>query len=295
MNEFKRYHPFVNFMFFLIVIAFSMIFMHPAYLLISLFSAFVWQIIMKGTKAVKFGIFCMLPVLLISALINPAFNHEGITILCYLPSGNPLTGESVIYGISAAVMLVSVVEWFASFNEIMTSDKLMYLFGKIMPALSLVFSMTLRFVPKFKKQIKDFFTAQQVLSGNVDKLGIVKKAKMGIKIFSAVVTMSMEEAIETAQSMKYRGYGLSKRSAFSNYRFFKRDILILIWIVSAALYIFIGYMNGTMYFVYFPTIKYIIPSQYEISVFIVYFMLCITPVFIELKEALNWKILKLKI
>ena len=39
-----------------------------------------------------------LPVLLLAALVNPAFNHAGVTILIYLPSGNPLTLESILYG-----------------------------------------------------------------------------------------------------------------------------------------------------------------------------------------------------
>ncbi len=59
----------------------------------------------------------------LAALVNPAFNHEGATILTYLPSGNPLTLESMLYGAAAAVMLASVVLWFSSFNEVITSDK----------------------------------------------------------------------------------------------------------------------------------------------------------------------------
>ena len=86
----------------------------------------------------------------LAALVNPAFNHEGATILTYLPSGNPLTMESMFYGVAAAVMLASVVLWFSSYNEVMTSDKFVYLFGRIIPALSLVLSMALRFIPKFK-------------------------------------------------------------------------------------------------------------------------------------------------
>ncbi|MBE7055615.1 MAG: energy-coupling factor transporter transmembrane protein EcfT, partial [Ruminococcaceae bacterium] len=46
----------------------------------------------------------MLPALLLMALINPAFNHEGVTILYYLPGGNPLTLESVYYGFLSATM-----------------------------------------------------------------------------------------------------------------------------------------------------------------------------------------------
>ena len=40
-------------------------------------------------------------------------------------------------------MLGCVVVWFVSFNAVMTSDKFVYLFGRVIPALSLVLSMTL--------------------------------------------------------------------------------------------------------------------------------------------------------
>lgn len=96
----------------------------------------------------------------LAALVNPAFNHEGATILTYLPSGNPLTLESMLYGVAAAVMLASVVLWFSSYNEVMTSDKFVYLFGRVIPALSLVLSMALRFIPKFKAQMQTVSEAQ---------------------------------------------------------------------------------------------------------------------------------------
>ena len=94
MNEFKTYHPIVNFIYFVFVIGFSCFFMHPASLVISLFCAFTYSVMLKGKKSVKTNLIYMIPTLLFSALINPAFNHEGITIIKYLPSGNPLTLES---------------------------------------------------------------------------------------------------------------------------------------------------------------------------------------------------------
>ena len=295
MSEFKTFHPIVNFAFFLAVIGFSMVFMHPVCLAVSIVTAVCWQIMMKGMRAVRFGIFGILPILIISALINPAFNHEGKTILCYLPSGNPLTAESIIYGLSAAVMLASVIEWFASFNEIITSDKLMYLFGKIIPSLSLVLSMTLRFVPRFKERIKDFSAAQKAIGRGAFEKGIINRAKGGLKILSAVVTDSMESAIETADSMHCRGYGLPGRSAFSNYRLDKRDAFALIWIVLTATYVIVGSISGGMHFRYFPSIKYAEPGIYQISIFAAYLGLCFMPVFIEIREAFRWKMLKSKI
>lgn len=92
----------------------------------------------------------LLPMAALAALVNPAFNHEGATILTYLPSGNPLTLESMLYGAAAAVMLASVVLWFSSFNEVITSDKFVYLFGRILPALSLVLSMGAALYPEIQ-------------------------------------------------------------------------------------------------------------------------------------------------
>jgi len=37
--------------------------------------------------------------MLFAAVPNPAFHHEGATILTCLPSGNPLTPEGILYGL----------------------------------------------------------------------------------------------------------------------------------------------------------------------------------------------------
>ena len=74
----------------------------------------------------------MLPLLIITALINPAFNHEGGTILTYLRDGN-FNVESITYGIAAAVMLITVISWFSCYNAVMTPISLCT-FSTIIPA-----------------------------------------------------------------------------------------------------------------------------------------------------------------
>ena len=152
-NIFSTYHPLVNFLYFIFIFFFSMVFMHPVCLAISLIGAFIYSVSLKGQRAVKFNVAFILPTMLVTALINPVFNHEGATVLTYLHTGNPLTLESIIYGIAAATMLAAVICWFTCYNEVMTSDKFVYLFGRIIPALSLILSMSLRFVPKFKASV----------------------------------------------------------------------------------------------------------------------------------------------
>lgn len=292
MNSFKTYHPIINFMYFTFVILFSMFFMHPVCLIISLTCSFTYSILLNGKKAIKFNILYMLPMLLFAALINPAFNHKGVTILTYLPSGNPLTLESIVYGLAAAAMIVTVICWFSCYNAVMTSDKFIYLFGKIIPSLSLILSMVLRFVPKFKAQIQVISNAQRCIGRDVSNGSLFQRIKNGLTILSIMVTWALENAIETADSMKSRGYGLKGRTAFSIFTLDSRDIKALAVIGFLGLYIIIGSIFGRLYFSYFPSIKGAELTPYSVSVFLAYFMLCMTPVTIEIREEQKWKTIK---
>lgn len=295
MREFKTYHPIVNFTYFIFVICFSCFFMHPICLGISLTCGFTYSVMLKGKKAIKTNLIYMLPMLIIMALMNPIFNHEGATIIEYLPSGNPLTLESIIYGLCTAIMIVSVICHFSCYNEVMTSDKFIYLFGKIIPAISLIISMTLRFVPKFSAQLKIVTNAQRCMGHDVSNGSIIKRAKYALNILSIMTTWSLENAIETADSMKSRGYGLPGRTAFSIFIFDKRDKKAFICIFILGSYALIGHLMGSMYFNYFPTMKAADFSIFSISIFLAYLLLFTYPIIIEILEARKWKALRSKI
>ena len=119
-DAFSRYHPLVNFLFFALVLAYSMVLMHPVCLAVSLLGALLYAGQLEGRRALARHLRVALPVLLLAALVNPAFNHAGVTILIYLPSGNPLTLVSILYGLAAGTMLCAVVLWFLCFNRVIT-------------------------------------------------------------------------------------------------------------------------------------------------------------------------------
>ncbi len=292
MCAFKEYHPIVNFIFFAFVIGFSMFFMHPVCLGISFVCGFAYLILLKGMRNAGKYLLFMLPVMVITALINPAFNHAGTTVLAYLPTGNPLTLESIIYGLCASAMLMSVLDWFSCYNRVMISDKFMYLFGNLIPALSLVISMVLRFVPKFLEQLKTVTKAQRCMGQDVTNGSIIERAKHGLHILSIMVTWSLENAVETADSMKSRGYGVAKRSAFSIYRFDEKDAKACLYIAVLGTYTLIGSLLGCVDFAYFPSVRSAEISALGASTFISYFALCATPVIIEIWEVRKWKALQ---
>ncbi len=294
-DTFSTYHPVVNFLYFTLVLLFSMFFMHPACLGISLLCAFCYSVYLNGKKALRFNVKYMLPMLVVTALINPAFNHEGGTILAYLRDGNPLTLESITYGIGAAVMLITVICWFSCYNTVMTSDKFVYLFGRVIPALSLILSMTLRFVPRFKAQLKVVSNAQRCVGRDISNGSLLQRAKYGIRILSIMVTWALENAIETADSMKSRGYGLPGRTAFSIYPFDRRDKNAMVFLLLCGGYIIWGALMGGLYWRYFPTMKGVGLTPYSASLCFCYFALCLAPVAINIKEDRKWKAMKSKI
>ena len=294
MNEFKTYHPIINFTYFVFAIGFSCFFMHPVCLGISILLGFTYSVMLKGRKGIRTNLIYMLPMLMLMALINPIFNHQGATILGYFPSGNPLTLESVIYGLCAGTMIASVICHFSCFNEVMTSDKIIYLFGKIIPSLSLIFSMTLRFIPRFAHQLKITADSQKCIGRDVANGSIIKRAKSGLSILSIMTTWSLENAIDTAESMKSRGYGLPKRSAYSIYSFSKRDAKILTVILLLAVYVIIGSITGETHFACFPYVRIRGFSVYGLSVFSAYFALLSLPIIIEILEVIKWKFIRSK-
>ena len=291
MREFKTYNPIVNFTYFLSAIGFSMFMMHPVFLCISLAGAIMCSLMEAGAKKTLKTLLMLLPFVLLMGAINPLFNHKGATILAYLPDGNPLTAESVYYGIGASVMLLSVILYFSCYNNVITSDKFIYLFGKAAPVLSLVFSMILRFIPKMGLRLKEIVNGQKALGRDPSKGNIIKRCRQWIKILSILITWSLENAIEVSDSMKCRGYGLRGRTAFSIFRFDKRDAVALGWIIINSGIVLTGIFTGYTYYSYFPVMTINI-TGISAMFYVSYLLLLLTPAIIERREAVRWNALR---
>ena len=288
-DVFQTYHPLVNFLFFAIVLGFAMMLNHPLAQVISCVAAIGYAIQCEGKKAVIFSVKTCIPMVLLTTFFNPAFNHRGVTILLYFPTGNPLTLESILYGISTGMLLATVMMWFINFNRVLTSDKWMYLFGRVMPCMSLILSMTLRFVPKLKTQMMQIVETQRCIGRDVSTGSLWSRMKTAITIVSILITWSLEDAIETADSMKSRGFGLKGRTAFSIYRFDERDRMAMAWFGSCGWYVLMGTVALAFGFRYLPSIQWVGINQYTIGVYVGYTLLCASPILFNYLEDKKWK------
>ncbi len=293
-DTFSEFHPIINITFFLAMVISTMLFFDVYFLSISFVAAFVYGVITGGKKFIKiFSIFA-LPVLLLSTLINMYTNQGGDTILFQI-GYRPITWEAMAYGFTNGLMFSAVLMWFYSYNSIVTSDKFLYVFGKIIPTLALVFSMVLRFVPLFARRAKLIGTGQKCIGKDMGTGTSKEKIRHGVKILSIMVSWSLENSIDTSDSMKARGYGLKGRTSYNNFYFSRRDIFYGSIMLILLILTFVGIPRfGTEIF-YYPYIEVVYESRLWSTVYIGTAMLCFMPVLINLRETIRWKYLKLKI
>ncbi|MDD4201082.1 MAG: energy-coupling factor transporter transmembrane component T [Eubacteriales bacterium] len=292
-NTFATYHPIIEFGFFCVVIGIGMFMIHPVFLTIGTSAAFIFAMLTGGKGTLKFTLCFLLPVIALVTVVNPLVNHQGTTILFQLKYSY-VTLEAVVYGLLIGLMLVSILLWFSSYNKVMTSDKFTYLFGRIMPSISLVFTMAMRFIPNYQTQIKKIADAQKA-AGQQEIKTRKEKIHSGINIVSIMFTWALENSIDSADSMRARGYGLKNRSTFSIYRFDGRDGLAAVFLLVMTVIVLAGCISGACHVEYFPEIIYAKTTVIQMASYAAFACICYFPVFIEAKEVLVWKHLESKI
>ena len=284
-DGFARFHPFVNLIFYVVVLGITMFQMQLGLVLISVFSALVYYFCLKGRKGIRY-LFVIACIFIVSSFINPLFSHKGGTLLFYLFTGNPVTLESIIYGVVSAGIISGMLLWFSTFYEIMGMERLLGSIGKAAPHITLLISMILRYIPQYTKHQKEVAAIN-----DVDREQSLKdKIKKGSRIFSITTTWALENSIYTADSMKARGFGVKKRTSYSNYRIEGRDVLAILWIGSLAAGVLWLLQRECLFTYYYPYIVY----KESLSAYVLYTLLCMTPVLMHIREEVRWHRLKSK-
>ena len=292
MNDaFNKIHPFTGLLYFAVVIGFSMFFMNPVCITLSLCCSLLSAVIINGKRALGLTVKFIIPMILLVMIINPVFNHRGATIITYLPWQNPLTLEAILYGIASAVMFSSVILWFSVFNTVMTSDKIICLFGRIIPSLSLVISMTLRFVPRFVSKFKELKSARIT----PQKQGFIIKMKILLSELSVMLSWSLESSIESADSMKSRGYGIKGRTAYNIFKFRKTDVIIITALIISALTMILLIVLGVGKYSFYPVFKIEFSAAFSVLFYVIYLGIMLIPSITIAWEGLKWKQLQSKI
>lgn len=287
-NEFSSYHPLVNLVYFVFIIAITMFSVNPIFLAMTFAASWFYSILLKGKKAIKFNCIFMIPIILITTILNPMFSHNGVTTLFYL-NGNPVTMEAIIFGFISAILLTSIIIWFSVLNVIIKEDKFIYLFGRIIPVIALTISMCFRFVPLLKNRFREITEGQKCMGRDFSTGSIFGRLRQFFKEVSILIAWSLETSIETADSMEARGYGLRGRTSFHLYKFTKRDLVMLVSMLILGVVTSVGCFLGKTDIYYYPAIYIPETDIFTVIVEIFYLALLILPILIDIKGERKWK------
>ena len=225
--RFDSYHPAINAIYFVAVILCSIVFHHPIYLALSFCCAACYLTKLRGVNGLAFAL-TLLPFAALFALWYGFYHHFGVTVLRQNFIGNSITLESLLCGLTIGVTAAAVLVWLGCMHAIFTTDKVVYLFGRISSRLSLFLSIILRMVPRIKTQARRINNAQRALGRGTDQGNILQRLWHAIRLCSILITWLIESLVTSSESMQCRGYTLRGRTAFSIYRFDNRDRSLVI-------------------------------------------------------------------
>lgn len=286
---FEKCHPAVNFIYFTTVIAGMIVFQHPIFLLISFVCAFIYSIKRNGWKALAFNI-VLIPLVVAYAFYYSSYNHFGVTVLQQNSIGNNITLESLVYGFVLGFVIAGVLIWFSCVYSVFTTDKVVYLFGKVSPRLSLFLAIILRMVPRIEKEAKKINTAQRGIGRGANQGNIFRRLRNSIRILSMLITWTIDSLTMVSESMRSRGSSLRGRKAFSIYLFDNRDRAYVVGNFACLTVVFMAVMLKQTDILYDPRIIMTPITSMSYLFYIGYAVFCLMPLGLELwTEYRFWK------
>ena len=285
---FESYHPAINLFYFVSTIAAAILFKQPVFLLISYLSAFAYSVKRNGKRAVIFNL-CLIPLIVIFAMYYSSYNHFGVTVMRQNFIGNNMTVESLLYGVTLGMIVATVFMWLSCVFSVFTADKVVYLFGRVSPKLSLFLSIILRTVPRLKAQAKKIFTARRAVGRGVNQGNVFQRIVNAVCIFSMLLTWLLESFTTSSDSMRSRGYALKGRTAFSIYRFDNRDRSLVISLFACLTVALMGNLLGQTVIWYDPKIVMNPITPISFVFYMGFAVLCLLPLIMELWTEFRFK------
>lgn len=277
---FAACHPAVNLIYFGCVITSALLIDHPIYLAIALVCAFGYAIKLNKGRGALLGL-CLLPCAAAFALWYASYHHFGVTVIRQNFVKNNITLEAVCCGFARGLMLVCACLWLSCLHSVFTADKVVYLFGRVSPRLSLLLAILLRMVPRIRIQASRINTAQCGVGRGVGQGNIFQRIRNVLRIFSMLVTWTIEMLTGVSESMRSRGSHLRGRTAFSIYRFDNRDRAYVIALFAAMTVHGMGILLKQNYIRYAPAIRMLQPTPLSFAFYAGYAVLCLMPLMLD--------------
>ncbi|UUZ92569.1 energy-coupling factor transporter transmembrane protein EcfT [Paenibacillus sp. P25] len=97
------------------------------------------------------------------------------------------------------------------------------MFGSLFPKTALLIVMSMRFVPSLKHRLAEIASVQRMKGVDPGHGDLRKRTTDGMKSLQILLTLSLEEALQTADAMKAKGYGSGSRGRYEEFVMRSRD------------------------------------------------------------------------
>lgn len=288
-NRFSQFHPLVSFLFYLGAISLFILMLHPIFLGIGFVVILLINFAHDRFEGLKHWSFFIVTSFLLMVVLNPLFNERGLHVL-FTIANHRFTLESVMYGGMNALSLIGVLAIFISYNVIMKPNKLLFLFSKFLPQFAVLLMLTLRFIPLMRRRMEEISVIQKSKGISVTNGKWKEKVKTGMLFVQALLTFSLEEAIQTADSMKARGFGEERRSSYEYFRFKTADVFAMVYLIIIFMVILYGRNSGYGFLTVYPVME---SSKLTLldSTTLVFFLLFLSfPLLVEAGGWFRWHI-----
>ena len=286
--EFARYHPAINLLYFTAVLTGTILFRQPVFLCLSYVCAFLYLLKLRGLRALIPGL-GLLPLALLYALWYGSYHHFGLTVLGVNFIGNQVTLESFLCGGTWAMVCVAAVLWMGCVHAVFTTDKIVYLLGRVSPHLSLYLSILLRTVPRLNKQRQRIELAQRGIGRGKGQGNIFQRMCNALRRGSILLTWLIEGIVTTSDSMRCRGCSLRGRTAYSLYRFDGRDRSFVIGLCSLVCVLLMALLLDQTMIRFAPQVVMMPITPMSCLFYAAWAALCLLPPVLELLGARRFR------
>mgnify|MGYP006893111755 CR=1 FL=1 len=223
------------------------------------------------------------------ALWYASYHHFGVTVLRQNFIRNSVTLEALIYGAALGLSVAATLMWLSCVHAVVTADKVVYLFGRVSPRLSLFLAILLRMVPRIGRQARKINTARCGLGLGAGQGNAFQRLRNALRVFSILISWTIEMLTGSSESMRSRGSTLRGRTAFSIYRFDNRDRSFVIVIFICLTLLFVGNMFSQTNILYDPRIITNRVTPLSCVFYLGYAVLCLLPMGLQIAGEVRHK------
>lgn len=142
--------------------------------------------------------------------INPFVSAQGLTVLWQGPQipvlDTQITVEELVYGAAAGVRLAATMVAVGAFVRLVDSDLLLRAVSRVAPRSAMIAAVASQMLPALERDAAGLTMAART------RAATLRSARTAGALLPALLTMSLERSLATAESMEARGYGGAGRS-----------------------------------------------------------------------------------